>query len=443
LIRLALIPLVIIDHLCYPIATMTLELEKLGTELTSMAAAAAEIVRDQRRRATRLRELLAAHATDWPGIDAGLARAIAEQGDDPKFFRAARPLRTDERLDLGVMPGPPPARATIIASDGSQIMPNRHAAFLYSLINIGVFIYHHGTPDAPDIYSTPVIFYPQPGDDDRTDDEPGFDKAEVTIARDKREIATLADTAWTYRTVAPLTLAVLDQRLLYWPFGGTNRDAETAVTDWLKAMTKARDAGALLAGYIDRPGKRSVVTMLKTLSDDPDMNWKKLGKRPPHGELTDADLYATILEPGQRSPVFVDVSPANTRFAEVDPRNEVCFFYLNPGFASPELDGEDKALSGRGLARVDIPMWVARDPRAVAAVHSLLVDQCRIVGDYPYVLMRADELAVVGRDDEANLNLMIDQYMQRAGIQGSITAKQDSKEIARGGRGRHDFSRHG
>lgn len=421
---------------------MTLELEKLGDELTGMAAAAVEIARDQRSRAARLRELLVAHATDWPGIEAGLARAKAEQGEDPKFFRAARPLRPDEPLDRGIWPDPPPDRATIIATDGSQIMPDRHAAFLYSLVNIGAFIYHHGTPDTPAIRSTPEIFYPQPGDDDRTEDEPGFDKSEVTIARDRREIATLADLAWEYRA-APLTLAVLDQRLLYWPFGGTNRDTDSAVTAWLKAMTKIRDAGAYLAGYIDRPGKRSVVTMLKTLSDDPDLDWKKLGKRPPHGELTDADLYAAVLEPGQRSPVFIDISPANTRFAGTDPENEVCFFYLNPGLSAPMPDGEEQLAAGRHLARVDIPMWVARDPQAVAAVHSLLVDQCRISGNYPYVLLRADEQAVVGREDETNLNMLIDQYMQRAGIQGSITAKQDSKDIARGGRGRHGFSRVG
>jgi hypothetical protein len=422
---------------------MTLEFEKLGTDLNRMAAAAVEIARDQKARAARLRELLAAHATDWPGIDAGLARAAAEQGDDPKFFRAARPLRQNEPLDLAVSPGPAPQRATIIATDGSQIMPDRHAAFLYSLINIGAFIYHHGTAVTPDARSEPVIFYPMPAGDDLSEEEPGFDKNEITLARDRREIEKLADLAWEFRHRAPLTLAVLDQRLLYWPFGGTNRDADTAVAAWTKAMTKVCDAEALLAGYIDRPGKRSVVTMLKTLSDDPDLDWKKLGQRPPFGELTDADLYAAILGPGERSPVFVDVSPANTRFADAESKNEVCFFYLNPGLTGPLTIDEQTIAPGRGLARVDIPMWVARDSGAVAAVHSLLVDQCRLIGGYPYALMRADELAVVGRDDETNLNVMIDQYMQRAGIQGSVTAKQSSKESARGGRTHHGFSRYG
>ena len=47
----------------------------------------------------------------------------------------------------------------------------------------------------------------------------------------------------------------------------------------------------------------------------------------------------------------------------------------------------------------------------------------------PYALARADELAVVGRDDEVNLNVMIDLAMQRAGVSGSQTAKQSGKEI--------------
>ena len=92
------------------------------------------------------------------------------------------------------------------------------------------------------------------------------------------------------------------------------------------------------------------------------------------------------------------------------------------------------------MARVDIPRWVADDPAAVAFVHGLVYDQCKLMGDYPYVLARADELAVVGRYDQANLNMMIDGYMQRMGVPDALlAAKAGSKEIARAGRGRHEF----
>ncbi len=96
--------------------------------------------------------------------------------------------------------------------------------------------------------------------------------------------------------------------------------------------------------------------------------------------------------------------------------------------------------TARAIARVDIPRWVAEDPAAVAFVHGLIYDQCQLIGDYPYVLARADELAVVGRHDEMNLNLMIDGHMQRLGVPDSLlAAKAGSKEIARAGRTQHAF----
>jgi len=430
---------------------MTLEYERLGPELQQMAVAAARLRAVQAERAAQLRDVLARRAADWEALDAGLARAQAAHGADPKYFRAARPLGRDEPLDTPISAPPPPPRATLIATDGSQILPDRHAPFLYYLINIGAIIYYHGEPAAPGIVSLPSIHYPTI-EDDLTDDAPGFDKSEVTIARDRREIETLAALALSHQGSAARTLAILDQRLLYWPFVGERDKTEEAVFAWTAAMTQIYETGALLAGYIDRPGKASVVTLLQTLLDDPTINLRELGRRPGPGELTDADLYATLLGPGQRSPVFVDVSPANSRFAEEHPLIEVCFFYLNPGTSGEGLVTSEERSSlvtspsplvpsrARAIARVDIPRWVAEDPAAVAFVHGLVYDQCKLMGDYPYVLARADELAVVGRHDEMNLNMMIDGHMQRLGVPDSLSAaKANSKDIARAGRTRHEF----
>ena len=454
---------------------MTLEYERLGPELEQMAIAAARLRAVQAERADQLRDVLTRHAADWDALEAGLARAQDAHGADPKYFRAARPLGRDERLDAPIPAPPPPPRATLIATDGSQILPDRHASFLYYLINIGAIIYDHGQPHAPSVVSLPSIFYPTI-EDDLTDDAPGFDKSEVTIARDRREIETLAALTLSTQGSAARTLAILDQRLLYWPFVGEREKTEDAVFAWTAAMTQIYETGALLAGYIDRPGKASVVTLLQTLLDDPTINLRELGRRPGPGELTDADLYATLLGPGQRSPVFVDVSRANERFAEEHQLIEVCFFYLNPGSRGQVLgareEGESAAEQGNGdeasspgtwplepgtfpldlgprppapqaaraIARVDIPRWVAEDPTAVAFVHGLIYDQCKLMGDYPYVLARADELAVVGRHDEMNLNMMIDGHMQRLGVPDSLSAaKAGSKDIARAGRTRHEF----
>jgi hypothetical protein len=160
-----------------------------------------------------------------------------------------------------------------------------------------------------------------------------------------------------------------------------------------------------------------------------------LGKRQPGDDLTDASLYAAILGPGERSPVFADVSRANEDFAAEDPLIAACFFYFNPG--SPRVGGDGEHVEPRTLARVDIPLWVAQDLEAVALVHALVHDQCRLTGYYPYILTRAHELAVVGKQDADSLNDLIDLYMQEAGVTGSITAKQSDKELVGGHRTRH------
>ena len=61
------------------------------------------------------------------------------------------------------------------------------------------------------------------------------------------------------------------------------------------------------------------------------------------------------------------------------------------------------------------------------------------MGDYPYVIARADEMAVVGRQDASELNFMIDVIMERHGISEGVTSKQGSKDLARGGRTRFDI----
>ena len=411
---------------------MTLEIEKLGGELDQMAKTAAEVSRNQLHRAIQLQELLKNHATDWEGIRAGLQRG--EELGDEKYFRAAAPFSESEPLDTPIPAGQPPDRATVIAVDGSQIMPDRHAAFLYYLINIGIIVYHHGDGRAPDAVSFPHLVYPRV-EGDITEDEPGFDKSEVSIERDRREIDTLANIAAAYQGGPERLLALMDQRLLYWPLAGDRGSTESVIAAWTRAMQAIHETGALLAGYIDRPGKRSVVTMLETLLDEADVEWSKLGRRPLVNQLTDAGLYATILGPGERSPVFVDISPANRRFAEGGKHIEVCFFYLNAGTSNILVDRErDPVGEARAIARVDIPRWVAEDPGSVAAVHNLIYDQCCIMRNYPYALSRADEVAVVSRDDEVNLNHLIALYMQREGMSGEITAKQGGKDDARGGR---------
>src|SRR5690606_31605803 len=137
-------------------------------------------------------------------------------------------------------------------------------------------------------------------------------------------IQTLARKTAANRHNAQPLLAILDQRLLYWPIGSAGIAVNTAVSDWSRDMSGIRDAGALLCGYIDRPGTSSVMMLLRSIVglSDAQFNWKELGQRKATQGVTDADVFSQILGPGERSAVFANISDANDVFMAQDPANE-------------------------------------------------------------------------------------------------------------------------
>jgi len=192
-------------------------------------------------------------------------------------------------------------------------------------------------------------------------------------------------------------------------------------------MSSIHKTEGYLFGYIDRPMKSSVLLMLRHIhsewsTESPDSlgSWEG---------LTDADLFGRFLKPLTRSVVFADVSNTNARFKRVSRDNEICFFYLN----TSEREGNPN------IARIDLPLWVAEDEMAVQMIHELIVDQCKILGRYPYVITRADEMAVVGKQDQAELEFRIGRMMDQFGVATESTAKQLTKDIARGGQRPHQL----
>ncbi len=396
---------------------MALEFEQLSPELEAMGQRAAKRARQE---ADYLAAALArwrSLAGAWDVITPVLAAAAAPEA--PR--RLARPVAGGARLDEVFGLPAAPERGTLLAADGSQIVPDRHAPYLYYLLNVGGLVYRHGSGEPPEELSRPRLCYED--DDLFLADGLLVDGAIVGARRDRAEIELLAELAEACRHEAAPILAILDQRLLYWPASrpGWDRERNDIVLAWLAAMTRIREAGALLAGYLDRSRKNAVLALLQALDEAAGDPVLRAGASP---RLTDVDLFARLLAPGQRSQLFADLSRDNRQYAEHAATNEVCFFYVNV------------ASRGSHIARVDIPRWVVDDPVAVDQVHALLVGQCQILNGYPYGLTRADELAVVGRRDQEELENWIALRLAAHGVAAEATAKAQAKELARAGRTR-------
>jgi len=169
-----------------------------------------EIARGSRSRqeildALRLhaRQLLAAWADKTPELRDKVERA---RQADPNL-RCALPL--DERLDASTPEPPLPNSVTLLAADGSQILPDRHAAFQYSLVNVGAIVLQPGSGQPPEVFTDSCLLFA-----DELFTETGMVSGEaIEQRRDIAERRTLLELAPDYP--APL-LALTDGPVELW-----------------------------------------------------------------------------------------------------------------------------------------------------------------------------------------------------------------------------------
>jgi hypothetical protein len=385
---------------------MALELNKLTHAVENLSASAAQ-------RLTELAERLPMAQATLKAI--GLADdELHRKVQAALKFRWAGAIPTAEPVDAAFPLPPHPARATVIAADGSQIYPDRHGISLYYLINIGSIIFRHGLPLAPSTASLPEVFFE---DADLYEEDGGqIPSVKIDSERDLRELAALARSAATEAPAAP-TVTLLDNGLLlYITLQAPNQKLSDAVIEaYLDQLTALRDSGAAPAGVVDRPRAASVVRLLRLAAlaenEITDAELRALGA---FQHLTDALLF-NFLQPGERSALFVNASPAN--IDNYQRRGHTIYlFYLNAG-----RPGKDS------LLRVEVPEWVAKDKAKLDLVHTAIVEQCKVTDGFPYVLMRAHELAVVTMAERREFDQMVTGALIRRGLSPSVSQKAQGK----------------
>jgi hypothetical protein len=199
------------------------------------------------------------------------------------------------------------------------------------------------------------------------------------------------------------------------------------------ALTHLNDAGAILAGYVDNPTRsRVVIRLLHLLSlSEQEVHSTDLSVSRELEGVKDIQLFNAVLQPGERSALMVQNSPRNLKYRQRGQSYEIAFFYLKISSGYQE-----------SIARVDVPMWVARDKQMVDDLHALLVHQCSLQGrnPYPYALTRADELAYVSGKDKLKLDEMIGIELRKKGINPHVfSAKLWGKQLARSEKRQHEL----
>jgi hypothetical protein len=328
----------------------------------------------------------------------------------PEGWRGALP--TQERLTTQFPPPDPLEEIDVIATDGSQIYPDRHSPVLYYLINIGGIRMPYGDQRRPDTFSRPSLYY---NPEDVFDGGHLVSPAIVNGRRDVTEMVELA--ALAEQPSNALQLALLDNSLLLRLASGDRekitKSAHQLIKEFVGALSRLRHAGAGIAGFIDRPGSTDLLNTVAHLASS---EYSTL-----FTGLIDLDLMAEWLQPYHRSALF---RWQMTDFPELSQAGHALhFFYLHTGPAG-------------AIARIEVPQWVAEDPNRVNQVHAGILRDSRSTGGYPYSLIRAHELAVVTyRERDA-----LEQWLFKNLVDHGLTLSPSRKAMAKkwlGGERKH------
>jgi hypothetical protein len=173
----------------------------------------------------------------------------------------------------------------------------------------------------------------------------------------------------------------------------------------------------IVAGYVDKPGADLVVRTLEIAAFSEDQ-LKDVRELHPLRGVTDLWLFGSLLKAGKRSAVFGMQSGSRVHYTG---DLALHFFYLNVGDAGHP-----------SIVRVEIPKWVADDHSKLDLLHTVLLEQCWLMGvrPYPYILHRAHEIAVVGLDEKQQVSQMLELELRKAGEEvGQVSAKSSAKAL--------------
>ncbi len=383
---------------------MTLNFQQVYEKIRAIgqeAAARRETLERQRQRAWDLFQA-------WKEKAALLAEKVERaRGYDPTL-RCAIPLGAP--LDSAFDPAPASVPPILLAADGSQIAPDRHAAVLYSLVNVGAIVLRPGSGAAPEVFTESSLLF----DDEMYTESGALTEEALALRRDLAERRVLLELA---RQAEGPRLALTDGPVELW--GAKNADEQEYrrhLEMHKSILSQMQEQGVVPAGYVDKPAADLVIRLLE-IAALPEDEMKDLRQRHPLRGATDLWLFSRLLRGGQRSAVFGLQSSSRAHYTG---DLALHFFYLNAG------DEKHPA-----LARVEFPRWVAEDEAALNALHAALLEQCRLMGarPYPYLLHRAHEIAVVRFEEKQQVEAMLELELRRAGGEvGQKSGKQSAKD---------------
>jgi len=384
---------------------MPIDFQQIYARIREIAAGAEERNRTLEEKRDLARGLLNTYAAELDFLKKKVEDAIAVDSN----IRCAAPL--NETLTSTYPPPAPVSDVTVIAADGSQINPDRHSSIQFCIINVGVIIMKMRSGETPDICVQTEMLY----GDELISNGNLISEGMVAMRRDISERLKLDEIS---KSIKGQVINLTDGTLELWGAKGDDPQAYADfVEKYLRVLTRLHARGVVTAGYVEKPSADLVVRLLEVATAN-DEQFRRLREHVPLRGVSDRWLYAErenpLLPPGHRSAVLALQSGSAKKYK--GPLS-LHFFYLNVG-----------TLGHPWPVRVEIPQWVAEDKKKLDALHSVLIEQCNMMGTrpYPYLLHRAHETAVVRREEKEQVEQLLAMELRRVHAEVGERSNKDS-----------------
>jgi hypothetical protein len=365
---------------------MPIDYQQIYEKIQEIGKGARERKKTLEERRVKARDLLNTYASELDFLRSKVDAAKAVDAN----IRCALPL--NETLASSYPPPDSVGEATLIAADGSQVNPDRHASVQFGLVNVGAIVMKLNSGEAPEIFTESELMY---GDELLPNGIPMSDGM-VALKRDLAERIKLDALS---KGIKGQVVTFTDGPIELW--GAKGDDAQSYadfVQKYLTILSRLQTRGVITAGYVDKPSADLVVRLLEIATADNEQ-MQKLREYHPLRGVSDRWLFGErenpLLPPGHRSAVFKLQSSSDKNYKGV---LGLHFFYLNVG-----TEGHPWPV------RVEVPKWVVDDKEKLNLLHGVLVEQCKVMGSrpYPYLLHRAHETAVVKQEEKQQIEQLL------------------------------------
>ena len=228
-----------------------------------------------------------------------------------------------ETPDAVFAPAGRPFLYTVFATDGSQIVSDRHDIALCYLLNVSRIVLHYGDDARAELSSSAVLAPPEEdAEQEAVGELTAIAGKRLGIRRQLAEFGALAAMVSGSGVGVP-AVALFDGSLILWTLENEPDAFRIEALDTMhRHFDTVQESGVPFVGYISRPASRDVVNSLRVAhcphaEANCDRHCPHRSRPRPHfvapecagtEGVRDADLFAEILCEGERSAVFGSTS---------------------------------------------------------------------------------------------------------------------------------------